>query len=106
MAARLLDASRNAVALPRRASRGFGDAAVSRSETRKIYRVGFSTTVDSRKLEHGGGMICAGVPSFCGLGLKDGHVPPSARLLLFMFSQASYYYQTLLVEGPVREEVH
>ena len=32
-------------------------------------------TVDSTKLECGCRMVCAGVPSFFGFGLEDGHVP-------------------------------
>ena len=32
-------------------------------------------TGDCEKLEHGCKMIFAGFPSFCGLGLEDGHVP-------------------------------
>ena len=31
--------------------------------------------LDFKKLEYGCRMICAGVPSFFGLGLEDGHVP-------------------------------
>ena len=38
-------------------------------------------TVDSRKLENGRGRIYSGVPSFLGLGLEDGHVPPFGVLL-------------------------
>ena len=37
--------------------------------------------VDSKKLEHGCRMIHAGFPSFCGLGLEDGHVPTFWNLL-------------------------
>ena len=33
------------------------------------------TTVDSNKFEHGCGRIHAGLHSFFGLGLEDGHVP-------------------------------
>ena len=38
-------------------------------------------TVDSKKLEHGCGMIHAGFLSFFGLGLEDGHVPTFWLLL-------------------------
>ena len=31
--------------------------------------------LDSKKLAHIGRMICAGCPSFSGLGLEKGHVP-------------------------------
>ena len=44
-------------------------------------RYGVGNTVDSQKLEHGCRMIYAGVPSFFGLGLEDGHVPTFWLLL-------------------------
>ena len=38
-------------------------------------------TLDSKKLEHGCRMSCAGVPSISGLGPADGHVPALLVLL-------------------------
>ena len=38
-------------------------------------------TADSKKLEHVCRLIYAGFPSFCGLGLEDGHVPTFCLLL-------------------------
>ena len=36
---------------------------------------GYLCTVGFRKLENGSEMISAGLPSFFGLGLEDGHIP-------------------------------
>ena len=41
----------------------------------------FNGTEDSKKLEHGCRVICAGVPSSFGLGLEDSHVPTFWLLL-------------------------
>ena len=38
-------------------------------------------TVASKKLEHGSRMICAGFPSFFGLGLEDGPVETDIEAL-------------------------
>ena len=37
--------------------------------------------VGSKKLEYGCGVIYAGLPSFFGLALEDGHIPTFWRLL-------------------------
>ena len=44
-------------------------------------RMDMSNIVDSKKLEHRCRIICAGLPSFFGLGLQHGHVPNFWRLL-------------------------
>ena len=45
------------------------------------FGMGTCITVGSRKLEHGFRMTSAGIPSFCSLRLKDGHVPTFWLLL-------------------------
>ena len=45
------------------------------SQTCYFARAKLFRTASSKKLEHGRRLIYAGVPSFFGLGLEDGHVP-------------------------------
>ena len=40
--------------------------------------------IDSKRLEHGRRMICAGSASFCALRLEDGHVPTFWPLLYLL----------------------
>ena len=55
---------------------GWGDNNVSNLQTPTVL-----PAVDSKKREHGCRAIYAGLHSFCGSGLEDGHVPTFFLLL-------------------------